>query len=72
MFLVVDITRLNDVDILLEELDFQYCLPKAFWLDVEWSRYMYKRLQYVKQIQENLRLDKLYFDSLEFCKDEEL
>lgn len=41
---------LEQLQLELEELDFEYCLPKYFYLDREWLVYTFKRLKLISSI----------------------
>ena len=41
----------TELEIQLEELDFEYCLPYWFWTKFEWSRYQVKRNKILKEIE---------------------
>lgn len=41
----------TDLEIQLEELDFEYCLPRWFWTKFEWSKYMLKRNKILRDIE---------------------
>lgn len=43
---------LADSECLLEELEFEYCLPKWAWTSREWNRYSFKKLGYLVSIKE--------------------
>lgn len=40
----------TELEIQLEELDFEYCLPYWFWTKFEWSRYQIKRSKILREI----------------------
>lgn len=40
----------GDLELQLEELDFEYCLPYWFWTKFEWSKYQTKRSKILKEI----------------------
>ena len=67
MWLKVEVDKVGyEPDLELEDLDFEYCLPKGFWLNSEWYRYQMKRRELLSEIKGTLRLDELYLQSLEF------
>lgn len=43
---------LDNPERLLEELEFEYCLPKWFWTDREWVRYTIERSKLVRLIRD--------------------
>lgn len=47
-----DIQEEVDLEIQLDELDFEYCLPYWFWTKAEWNRYQLKRMKIIKEIKE--------------------
>lgn len=36
----------------LEELEFEYCLPKDFWTNREWRKYTMLRIEILEKIKE--------------------
>ena len=44
------ISEETELEIQLEELDFEYCLPYWFWTKFEWSKYQTKRNKIIKEI----------------------
>lgn len=53
MFCKVQKSSISDeteLEIQLEELDFEYCLPYWFWTKFEWSKYQTKRNKIIKEI----------------------
>lgn len=65
-FLKINLNSLVDPEIELEDLDFEYCLPRAFWTNNEWYKYNTKRKELLDKIKDSLREDELYLQSLEF------
>lgn len=35
----------EDPELMLEELEFEYCLPRWFWTNKEWAKYSYERIK---------------------------
>ena len=54
-----DVKPETELEIQLEELDFEYCLPRWFWTKFEWSKYMLGRRKILKEIE---RRDNEYSD----------
>lgn len=54
-----DVKPETELEIQLEELDFEYCLPRWFWTKFEWSKYMLGRIKILKEIE---RRDNEYSD----------
>ena len=53
MFCRVQRTNLGDeteLEIQLDELDFEYCLPYWFWTKFEWTKYQTKRNKILREI----------------------
>lgn len=44
---------------LLDELEFEYCLPKWFWTSREWTRYTIERSRLRKLIREIKEFERL-------------
>lgn len=44
----------DELYVQLEELDFEYCLPKWFWTLREWTAYNNKRIEIVNRIKDEL------------------
>lgn len=54
MFCRVQRTNLGDeteLEIQLDELDFEYCLPYWFWTKFEWTKYQTKRNKILREIE---------------------
>lgn len=54
MFCRVQRTNLWDeteLEIQLDELDFEYCLPYWFWTKFEWTKYQTKRNKILREIE---------------------
>lgn len=47
-----DVDFLTDHKKALEDLEFDYCLPKCFWSDSEWCDYVRKRIDIMNKIRE--------------------
>ena len=41
----------TELEIQLEELDFEYCLPYWFWTKFEWTKYQTKRNKILREIE---------------------
>lgn len=54
MFCRVQRSNLGDeteLEIQLDELDFEYCLPYWFWTKFEWTKYQTKRNKILREIE---------------------
>lgn len=54
MFCRVQRTNLGDeteLEIQLDDLDFEYCLPYWFWTKFEWTKYQTKRNKILREIE---------------------
>ena len=54
MFCRVQRTNLGnetELEIQLDELDFEYCLPYWFWTKFEWTKYQTKRNKILREIE---------------------
>ena len=54
MFCRIQRTNLGDeteLEIQLDELDFEYCLPYWFWTKFEWTKYQTKRNKILREIE---------------------
>lgn len=47
----------TDPEVLLEELEFEYCLPKWFWTLREWTKYNNERCRLKILIKDSLSSD---------------
>ena len=47
----------TDAVFLLEELEFEYCLPKWFWTLREWTKYNNEKCRLRNLIKESLSID---------------
>ena len=41
----------TELEIQLDELDFEYCLPYWFWTKFEWTKYQTKRNKILREIE---------------------
>lgn len=44
----------EDPEVMLAELEFEYCLPKWFWTNREWTKYSYERIRLQNLIKSRL------------------
>lgn len=44
----------EDPEVMLAELEYEYCLPKWFWTHNEWAKYSYERIRLQNLIKSRL------------------
>lgn len=44
----------EDPEVMLAELEYEYCLPKWFWTNREWAKYSYERIRLLNLIKSRL------------------